>query len=742
MSTEIDTGVAAPESNPVGIMIDGYETFIGDDYGLLEGEMSMLDNMQFMIYECYNTIGRHFMKFVPRFYCGKELIAESIITFEMEYSEIFGVLSKKRVDEICEKMMLASIPYGLKVERKKKNADAAPDEPKETKWLENVTDATKIRRECHKILPVLQSSIVVNPMMVNALKQTHEKISCKSGRFFIPKENDEVLLVYSFARYAHEHLHMYSTPNKMLYYYDKGVYKYDDANLRIGNLITETLKNDYRTKHMTNLVDGLHYMYQIDRDSLYDKVDILNCLNGYYDLVTNEFKPHTPDIMTGFQFNVYYDPEAKCPNITKFFMDVLPDEKWRNIVLDYLAYCLVPVMDLEKALFMLGPGGNGKSKLISMFQKFVGDAYSNIPIQSLEGNRFASSSIEGKLINTFADLPNEYMQDTSVFKGIVGRDTIMGEKKFKDIYSFTPRCRFLVSMNQCPPVPEQDDDGYFRRIILVHFTQNFKKNGKDDPQILEKITLPEELSGLFNMLLERLIKLRANGYKIENLPSTEDTRNNYTMHSFGVRAYCNENIRRNRNMVVSVEFLYGDYCRWCELNGIAPVKQLQFTKQMKKLEFIPGTVYDHRTKTSVYGYSGIITKSMIDARRGGEIDPSIDHKEVERQQYLAVYSRKINEQKAVKLSFYNKAPENTKIPMYAAHLIESYIERNAEAFEEHIIEICKTTLFEKPNPKAINELNTSEDVAKIVMWNECHRYNHKATVDNEVEDFYKKKVGV
>ena len=41
MSTEIDTGVAAPESKPVGTIIDGFETFIGGPCGLLEGEISI-----------------------------------------------------------------------------------------------------------------------------------------------------------------------------------------------------------------------------------------------------------------------------------------------------------------------------------------------------------------------------------------------------------------------------------------------------------------------------------------------------------------------------------------------------------------------------------------------------------------------------------------------------------------------------------------------------------------------------
>ena len=146
MSGKVDTGVAAPESKPVGTIIDGFETFIGGPCGLLEGEISIpaCGNMQVMVYECYNSMGRHFMKFVPRFYCDKTLLSESIITFEMEYSEIFGVLSKKRVNEICEKLMLASLPYGLKIKRKKKTDDASPDEPKDATWFESITDATKL----------------------------------------------------------------------------------------------------------------------------------------------------------------------------------------------------------------------------------------------------------------------------------------------------------------------------------------------------------------------------------------------------------------------------------------------------------------------------------------------------------------------------------------------------------------------------------------------------------------------
>lgn len=714
------------------ITLGGYD--IRDDIVSVK-EASMCMNLRLNLIEAVNEQYHHFFRFGMEFLGHpdnhfSEIVEKSTLYFDLTYGELIEQqLPRKKAKEISERIMLAAAGHGLHMVRKDKEGQP---------FIEHVTVPSKMRKEAREILDTIIIRVVKNQEMMDKIATTRSRITYDTSDlvFFWPNRNTERLLVHKFAKYIHAQTNMVSTPNTMMFYYDKGVYKLDIGNVKLGKIVVDKMGDYYRKRHLLDIASAVHYMYQIDRDELYNKEDILNCLNGYYDLSDDKFLEHTPELLTGFQFNVIYNPGMKCPNITKFFIDVLPDERWRNIVLDYIAYCLVPVMDMEKALFMLGAGANGKSKLISLVQHMIGTGYCNIPIQSLENNRFAASETEGKLINAVPDLSNKDMDGTSVFKGIVGRDTIMGEKKFKDIYSFTPTCRFLVSMNQCPPVPEHDDDGYFRRLILVHFIENFKTNGKDDPQILDKLTTPDEISGFFNMLLERLQKLRANGYRIEGLPTTDETREDYSVHSFGVRTYHDECIRRSKDHVVSVEFLYTDYETWCDKKCIEAVNQRQFVKQLKKLELTPGSYYSAGLRSTIYGYTGIITKSELDAKdRGSATNPM---EEVKRQ-HLEKWKQKEAEQAALRREFHKA--RNSAFTLSSQDIVSEYVHKHMEEFQQFITDKCKTTLFELPDSKLLKDINTDEDLKRVLLWNEHHPYDLRVVPDDDVDNFYEKKMG-
>ena len=130
--------------------------------------------------------------------------------------------------------------------------------------------------------------------------------------------------------------------------------------------------------------------------------------------------------------------------------------------------------------------------------------YRNIKTKS-GGNSFAAADLNGKMVNTFADLRSEKLHNTGPFKMIVLGDSIRAERKYYQPFSFQNHAKLLFS---CNDIPQSDDTGYayFKRWLIFHFECAF--TGADrDTKLIDKITTPEEQSGLLNLALISLRQL-------------------------------------------------------------------------------------------------------------------------------------------------------------------------------------------------------------------------------------------
>jgi putative DNA primase/helicase len=135
----------------------------------------------------------------------------------------------------------------------------------------------------------------------------------------------------------------------------------------------------------------------------------------------------------------------------------------------------------------------------------------------------------------------------------------------------------IFSANQLPAV--NIDYAFYRRWILVHFPNNFEEN--KDPDLINKLTTDQELSGLLNLALEGLKRLRENG-KFSNIKPVENTQKEYALNSDHVLAFLDECTLISETNTTKDDMYYA-YGHWCCLNGIDPLPENTFCKKMSKL---------------------------------------------------------------------------------------------------------------------------------------------------------------
>ena len=95
-----------------------------------------------------------------------------------------------------------------------------------------------------------------------------------------------------------------------------------------------------------------------------------------------------------------------------------------------------------------------------------------------------------------------------MFKSIVGGDPIRAERKNRDAFSYTPYARLIFSANEAPPTSD-NSSAFFDRWLVLPFQKRFRGSdvAERDEGILDKITTPDELSGLLNHALAGLGRL-------------------------------------------------------------------------------------------------------------------------------------------------------------------------------------------------------------------------------------------
>jgi putative DNA primase/helicase len=373
----------------------------------------------------------------------------------------------------------------------------------------------------------------------------------------------------------------------LLYIYENGVY-FPKGEQAIRKTIQQLLGDRSRKHYIEEVLHWLKVETYLENEEWLKPTDgIINVKNGLLNWKTGELLPHTPKRLSIIQIPVKYDPNQSYDFIENFFREVVPEDTLPNMG-ELFGYCMIPSTKYQEAFMFTGEGANGKSTVIDLLTRFIGSEYvSNVSLQDLEKNRFKAAQLHGKLLNTFADLSHRALETSSMFKSIVGGDRISAEYKGKDAFDFQPFARLVFSANELP-TSRDVTKGFFRRWRIVPFPYSFDSNNPNakprDPNLLEKLTTNENLSGLLNLALEGLRRLDKNGGFTEN-ESTKQALEQYKKDSDNVALFLEEMCVQQPKAFCATKTLFAEYEIWSEESGLKPLGRKRFNKRLQ--EHIP-----------------------------------------------------------------------------------------------------------------------------------------------------------
>jgi len=368
-----------------------------------------------------------------------------------------------------------------------------------------------------------------------------------------------------------------------MWIYNEGIY-IPEGKTRVGEICRKILEEAYTSQILTAVITKLEVDTAIDQEVFFEaatqNVNEIPIKNGIFDLVNKTLNPFDPKKIFFNKLPIFYSPEAKCPNIEQHLKDVLKSEDDIEVMYELFGYLLWKDHFIEKAFMMVGDGRNGKGKTIDLMKRFIGiENCCSIPLINLSGDTFRLSELFGKMANIAGDLSNTALKDTGTFKQITGRDLIGAKRKFKNTIIFTNYSKQVFACNELPRVYDYSR-GWFSRFLIFEFPyvfldeteykKSFLPNKKKmNPSQIEKISTPEELSGLFNKAIEKLDLIRKNK-NFSNSLGTEGVKQFWVRNSDSFAAFCMDNLEEKYDGIITKKDLrkaYHNYCKKHSLKG-------------------------------------------------------------------------------------------------------------------------------------------------------------------------------
>ncbi|MFN3275460.1 MAG: phage/plasmid primase, P4 family [Paracoccus sp. (in: a-proteobacteria)] len=282
-------------------------------------------------------------------------------------------------------------------------------------------------------------------------------------------------------------------------------------------------KNAGNSGPMTNMAAEAQVMRSVTVDDL-DQSDLdVNTLTGvlrfridpFGDLgmgpkAVVELITHAREQMLSKLAPVEYDPDATCPNFDEFLRQIQPNIEMRQFLQRWFGLSMsgIPV---QKLAFFHGAGANGKSVLVDIISRIMGDYSVTAKIESLTGKSKKSGSdsqpdliplIGARSVRTSEPEEGEKLQEALV-KALTGGEPMMIRDLFSGMILFQPYFKLTISGNHLPEI-RGGDDGIWRRVLLVKFPIQIPEHKRRPKKDMDAM-LWEERSGILNWMVQGLL---------------------------------------------------------------------------------------------------------------------------------------------------------------------------------------------------------------------------------------------
>ena len=361
------------------------------------------------------------------------------------------------------------------------------------------------------------------------------------------------------------------------------------------------------SKKVVQIMDALRlYTYS---EPIPPDLNFIHVQNGKLDLKGN-FYPHR-EFCTN-RLNVCYDPNIRNgayypEKFLTFLMELLTPEDVTTLQ-EYLGYLLIPSTKGQKMMFLIGQGGEGKSRIGIVLREIFMDNMLTGNVHRIENDRFFRYNLKDRLLMVDDDMHMQALSSTGYIKNLV--TPIDVEAKGKQSEQALLYTRLLCFGNGSPKTLYDKSKGFSRQMIILT-TLPPPERRIIDPYIVEKFIAEKEK--IFCWMYDGLLRLLANNYRFtisdrarQNVMETMQDNCNITEFLEDT-----DRVQYGENLRVASSALYDSYYHWCEDNALTALKRETFVSWLRQNEAAYHIKYDLNIPSGsshVRGFKGIALK--------------------------------------------------------------------------------------------------------------------------------------
>jgi putative DNA primase/helicase len=370
-----------------------------------------------------------------------------------------------------------------------------------------------------------------------------------------------------------------SDPETGLLYRWNGRYWESYHSDHVKRIAVDMLGEEAMTSRVNDAVTQVLLLATIPHGRKVNDMTEWSCLkNGMLNYKTLEMREHSKEYFATYELNVSLNPDSQkvCQRWLQYLSETIQTPEAIAQVQEFFGYCLLRDVPFAKVLLVLGPGSDGKSKLIKILREMVGpENTSNVGFTEME-DQFMRSSLYQKTVNISTEVGAKAIE-SPYFKAISAGDPINAAFKHKNTFNFVPYCKLIFAANRLPRVLD-NSDGFYRRILPVLFKRQFLEDNPDtDPFLEEK--LMAELSDIFQWALVGLHRLLKNG-KFTDCDETRELLQDYRRLNSPVICFVDDVCALDEGSHATKKDLFEKYQEYSRESGNLPYAKEKFFREL------------------------------------------------------------------------------------------------------------------------------------------------------------------
>ena len=286
--------------------------------------------------------------------------------------------------------------------------------------------------------------------------------------------------------------------------------------------------------------------------------------------------------------NATYNPDAQCSRWLQFLDEVFGgDLDTIETVQRALGYTLTGSTTEEVLFICHGYGSNGKSVFNNVVATILGDYGRVAPSSMLTARRTGDASprndlasIAGSRYVSINELQCGDRLDEQVVKMLAGREPISTRFLYQEHFEFTPTFAAWLRTNH-KPIITGDDDGIWRRLVLIAFSKQFT-GSQCDPNLEEKLLA--ERDGILAWMIEGALKWQREGLKLS--PTIQLDCASYRKESDLLGEFLADACALGSDHRCLQDEMYLRYDQWCKCSGVKAMTKTSLTKRLAERGYI------------------------------------------------------------------------------------------------------------------------------------------------------------